>query len=238
MAEPIEVAAHCPANRAADIIGDRWTLKIVRALLLGASRYSDLQAAIPRISPTVLSSRLKMLAQNGIIVRRESGGAKSSDYRLTASGRELYGFVKLLAVWGIRWTERNVREVDLDIGALMWDWHRTLRTSELPDGEHVFSITLTDVEIWCKWWIVANGVHVELCPDDPGKDVDVFITTTVADLIAIWQAELTVRAAMTGGCIVINAPPLLLRSVSDWFPVSPISLELLADAEAERTGAD
>ena len=203
--------------------------------MFGANRYSDLQAAIPRISPTVLSARLKTLVENGIIVRRESGGAKSSDYRLTVSGRELYPLVKQLAGWGLRWTQRHVREDDLDIGALMWDWHRTLNTSELPDGEIVFSVTLTDVERWRKWWVIADGDDLELCHDNPGKDVDVFITTTVADLTAIWRAELTVHAAIRDGCVVIDGPPLLLRSASDWFPVSPVALELRSEAMAAAT---
>lgn len=235
MADLMPIDAHCPANRAADIVGDRWALRIVRAMFLGASRYSDLQAAIPAISPTVLSARLKTLARNGVIIRREGARAKSSDYRLTVSGRDLYPLVKALAAWGLQWTRRNVREDDLDIGALMWDWHRTFNASELPDGEFVFSVTLTDIERWRKWWLIADGGAVELCHDNPGKDVDVFITTTVGDLIAVWQAEVTVGAAITGGGIVMDGLPMLLRNANDWFPVSPVARELLADATERRT---
>jgi DNA-binding HxlR family transcriptional regulator len=67
----------CPALKAADIVGDKWTLLILREMFLGTVRYSDFERAIPRISPSVLSTRLKQMDQAGLIIKRiAQGGGK------------------------------------------------------------------------------------------------------------------------------------------------------------------
>lgn len=223
----VEPETHCPANKAADIVGDSWVLQIVRAMMLGASRYSDLQQAVPRISPGMLSGRLKRLAEQGIIVKRKSTGSRPATYRLTASGRALHPIIKQLSIWGLHWAKRNIKEQNLDIGALMWDIHKSLRTEELPDGETVFSITLSDVERFQKWWIIAEGASVDLCSDNPGKDVDIYMNCSVTDLIAIWTGQLNIRDAMVQGCVVLDGPSDLIQTVDNWIPISPVALELM-----------
>ena len=231
MSSKPEPSTHCPANRAADIIGDRWVLQIVRAMMFGATRYSDMQQAVPRISPTVLSARLKQLVEHGIIVRRESAGSKSANYRLTPSGRELKPLVKFMAVWGLKWASRNIKEENIDVGALMWDIHKTIRTRELPDGETVLAITLTDAERYAKWWILADGRTVDLCSDNPGRDVDVYLACPIETLIGIWQCEVNVRNAMSAGALVVDGSADLVRSIDNWFPVSPVANELQDEAQ-------
>ncbi len=221
MAQSIEHDTHCPANKAAELIGDRWTLQILRSMLLGATRYSDLQQSIPLISPAVLSGRLKTMAEKGLIVRRETGGGRSASYRLTASGRELRPVIKFLSSWGLKWAARNIKEPNFDVGALMWDLHRSLRVKELPDGETVIAITLSDAEQYRKWWIVAKRRKVGLWPQDPGKDVDVYLTCRLPDLVDLWQGQLGVRKAIAQDKLIVVGPEDLTRTIDNWFPVSP-----------------
>lgn len=223
MAQRVEPDTHCPANKAADLIGDKWVLKIVRAMLLGARRYRDLEQAVPRISPAVLSARLKLLCEQGIVVRREIAGVQGPTYRLTPSGRELQPIVEQLATWGMNWAARNVREADVDIGALMWDVHRSLRVGELPDGETVIRVALTDAERFPAWWIVANGHAVDLCSDDPGKEVDVWLSCTLGELIALWRGERAVGNALDDGTLIADGPRDLIESIARWFPLSPMA---------------
>lgn len=225
-------ASHCPAVKAADIIGDKWTLLIIRAMILGATRYSDFQAAVPRISPSVLSGRLKQLADNGLIIRKGSGG-QSATYHLTPSGRECEPLVFFLAKWGLRWAQRNIREENLDIGGVMWDFHRTLDTSELPDGETVISISLSDVDKHAKWWIVARNAEVDLCNDDPGKDVDLYVAAQLATIVEIWMGERTVDEAVRDEEMLLTGESHLMRSAHRWFPISPV-----ARAEMAGTAPD
>ncbi|GAA2470716.1 helix-turn-helix domain-containing protein [Streptomyces longisporus] len=92
---------YCSAARALDLVGDRWTLLIVRELLAGPRRYTDLHADLPGVSTDVLASRLKDMERDGLSTRRRlppPGAAYV--YELTSRGRELLPVLQALSVWG------------------------------------------------------------------------------------------------------------------------------------------
>ena len=97
----------CPVARALDVIGDRWTILILRDLLLeGPRKFIDFQQSFPRISPSTLSARLKNLEEHGIIVRRfYADHPPRAEYLLTAKGEDLRPILRSLRVWGDRHTE-------------------------------------------------------------------------------------------------------------------------------------
>ena len=90
----------CPVAKSAEILGNTWSLLIVRELLLGSTRFSKLQKGMPRISPTVLNTRLKELEANGVIVKRPISGQRGYEYHLTPAGKELAPVIESLVVWG------------------------------------------------------------------------------------------------------------------------------------------
>ncbi|QLE75114.1 hypothetical protein FGW37_29040 [Streptomyces rectiverticillatus] len=93
----------CPAARALDVIGGRWTLLIVRELLLGPRRYTDLVAGLPGIGPNVLAERLRELREAGVVSRsRVPPPAASTVYELTALGEAMRPVVDELTRWGLR----------------------------------------------------------------------------------------------------------------------------------------
>src|SRR5947207_2783645 len=93
----------CGVARALDRVGDRWALLVVRDLLLGPKRFTDLRAGLPQVSPDVLSQRLRELERAGVISRRMlPPPAASRIYELTAWGRELEPVVLALGRWGSR----------------------------------------------------------------------------------------------------------------------------------------
>jgi DNA-binding HxlR family transcriptional regulator len=97
---------HAPASPLADAlarVGDRWTLLVVAALLDGERRFNELQEELAGIAPNVLSARLKLLAEQALIVSRPySERPPRFVYELTESGRALAGALRLLADWGAR----------------------------------------------------------------------------------------------------------------------------------------
>ena len=210
----------CPAVKAADMIGDKWTLLLMRELFMGANRYNAFQRALPRISPTVLSKRLKQMEEDGLIIKKSVAGEKATEYRLTRCGRELAPLINYMSKWGLRWARRRMNEEDLDVGTFMWDFHRSLNTSELPDGETVFSISFAGLDAHSKWWLVANGDVVDLCTDDPGKEVDLYIATTLPALAEVWMGDLDVAAALKADDLQLTGAAYLMRSASQWFPKS------------------
>ncbi len=219
----------CPAIRAADIIGDKWVLLILRELLLGNSRYNDFQRALPRISPTILSKRLKHLEASGLIIRKSAAGRKAIEYRLTACGREIAPIIHHMSNWGLRWARRHLEDEDLDVCAFMWDFHRTLNTDELPDGETVLFVRFPELTSYSEWWLLADHDQVDLCMEDPGKDIDVYITNRLPAVAAVWMGDVSVRSAIRSHDIDVTGNANLVRTVNRWFPKS-----IYSDVRPER----
>jgi DNA-binding HxlR family transcriptional regulator len=107
----------CPVAKSLELIGDRWTLLIVRDLLHGACRFQDFQTSLKGIAPTVLSDRLKLMEEHGLVERRfYSDHPPRAEYLLTDKGRELGVVVGALAVWGSRHVHRDTALVHADCG--------------------------------------------------------------------------------------------------------------------------
>lgn len=99
----------CPVACSLDIIGDRWTLLVVRDLFLGRSRFKDFTASPEGIPTNILSERLERLLQHGIIEHMPaSDGTKRLAYRLTNKGKALGGVLKAMRDWGLEW-EKGTR---------------------------------------------------------------------------------------------------------------------------------
>jgi DNA-binding HxlR family transcriptional regulator len=92
---------NCPIARTLDVIGDRWTLLIIRDLFLGRSRFNEFRQSTPRISPKLLSERLRRLEDDGLVERSLlNGRPPHAEYRLTAKGRELFPVLFAIGTWG------------------------------------------------------------------------------------------------------------------------------------------
>jgi DNA-binding HxlR family transcriptional regulator len=99
---PDRVYRHfCMTARALEVIGERWTLLIVRDLLLGPRRFSDLERGLSDITPTRLTDRLRLLESAGIVARDPSRGGREVWYALTEAGRGLEPVIDAVTLWGI-----------------------------------------------------------------------------------------------------------------------------------------
>ncbi len=210
----------CPVSKATEIIGEKWTLLIMRELLLGTCRFNDFQRSMNRISPTVLNKRLKFLEQTGIILKKRISGQKGFEYRLTPMGKELEPVVEQLAIWGQRWARGQMADEELDVELLMWDIHRSIKTDSLPDGETVLSFTFNDLQRYKRWWLIVAGDDVDLCTEDPGKDVDLYIASDVRTMVEVWLGDRDLKAALRSEKILVTGSRHLVRSMTDWFRLS------------------
>lgn len=210
----------CPVAKSAEVLGDSWSLLIVRELLLGSTRFSTLQRGMPKISPTVLNTRLKDLERNGVILRRPVSGQRGHEYRLTPAGKELAPVIESLVVWGMRWARDELRDDEADVAFLMFDIERNIVTSELPDGETVMCFQFTDLDDFSRWWVICDGNDRDLCYQDPGKDVSVYVTARSRDLIAAWMGDVPLSAALADGRITLTGEAPVCRRFRKWFPLS------------------
>ena len=210
----------CPIAKSAEILGDPWSILIVRELLLGSSRFSVLQRGLPRISPTVLNKRLKELEDRGVIIKRRLSGQRGHEYRLTAAGRELSAVIEALAVWGMRWAREEMGADDMDVSILMFDIQRRIDTTVLPDGETVLCFNFTDLKAFGRWWLICQAAEVDLCYEDPGKDVDCYVTGLSRDLIGVWMGDVSVSKALKSEIIQLTGDRHLCRAFARWFTLS------------------
>ena len=206
----------CPVAKATEIIGEKWTLLILRELLMGTSRFNDFQRSMSRISPTVLNKRLKQLEDTGIIIKKRLSGQKGHEYRLTPMGRELEPVVEQVAIWGQKWARGQMTDEELDVELLMWDIHRRIETKSLPDGETVLAFTFSDLDKYKSWWLVVSRDDVDLCTQDPGKDIDLYISTDLRTMVEVWQGDTDLQVALTQDRILATGSTRLIRSMADW----------------------
>lgn len=210
----------CPVAKSAEIIGDPWSILIVRELLLGSSRFNTLQRGLPRISPTVLNTRLKQLEERGVIIKRRLSGQRGYAYLLTAAGRELSAVVDALAVWGTRWAREEMGPDDLDVSFLMFDIQRRIDKAALPEGETVLCFQFTDVMDFRHWWLICKGSEVDLCYEDPGKDVNCYVAASSRDMIGVWMGDIPLSKALKDGNVQLTGERHLCRTFSRWFTLS------------------
>jgi DNA-binding HxlR family transcriptional regulator len=121
----------CPVAKVTELLDQRWTMLIIRELLLGSRHFNDIRRGVPKMSPSLLSKRLHDLTRAGIVERRKDG--HEVEYTLTAAGKELQAVVESLGVWGMRWIGR-IGDEDLDPKLLMWDLHRHVDAALVPPG--------------------------------------------------------------------------------------------------------
>ena len=225
-----EYGQFCPVAKATALLGEKWMLLILRELLLGTHRYNDFQRALSRISPSLLTKRLKQLETAGLIVRKAQQGRKGYEYFLTPSGKDLAPIVEHLAIWGMRWARDQLDEDELDVEFLMWDTQRRLQTDKLPEGETVLCFIFDELTSFKSWWLVVKNGEVDLCTENPGKDVDLYIKTTLRDFIAIWHGDIEIKKAIRGELLRMQGNAILEKSLPDWLGIC-----LYADVRPERT---
>lgn len=212
----MEYGQFCPVAKATEVIGEKWTLLIIRELLMGGSRFNELQRGLSLISPTLLSKRLDWLVDKGLAVKKRIPGQRGHEYFPTECCRELQPIILALGDWGMRWARSNLTEKDYDVEMLMLYLKRSIVTDKLIGRETVIRFKFTDMEAYPDWWLVAAGEEVDLCVKDPGKEVDVYFTSSVKTMADIWMGENTYRNAMRDGSLNVVGHSALTNNISVW----------------------
>jgi DNA-binding HxlR family transcriptional regulator len=217
----------CPVAMAAEVLCTRWTIVVLREMLAGSTRFNELRRGVPRMSPALLSQRLKELEQAGVIERKKGSEAGLFEYHLTRSGRELEPIVMAFGVWGQRWVETGVTMQNLDAALLMWDMRRWLDPSPLPDKRSTIQFLYSGMPPNKRqWWLVVTpGGETDLCSIDPGFDVDLYVACDLKTMTAIWMGLDTVRKSVGDGRLKLTGDRKLAASMQTWLGLSPFAKE-------------
>jgi DNA-binding HxlR family transcriptional regulator len=218
----------CPVAMAAEILCTRWTVVLLRELVAGSTRFNDLRRGVPRMSPALLSQRLREL-EAADIVRRTPSPIEPGvfEYQLTPSGRELEPLVWAFGVWGQRWIETELSLQHLDVSLLMWDMRRNLDPAPMPKRRSVIQVQYPELPQArrCWWLLVAPEFGVDLCSVDPGFDVDLYVVTDLRTMTAIWMGLDTVRVAQGAGRMMLTGDRQLASDMQAWLGLSPLAKE-------------
>lgn len=216
----------CPVAMAAEIVCCRWTALVLRELLLGSTRFNDLRRGVPRMSPTLLSKRLRELEQAGVVVAVPTAQAGVVDYRLTPAGEALRPVVDALGIWGQRWVEARLSLKNLDPSLLMWDMRRNLDPRPLPERRCTIRFHYPDAGSGQRdWWLVVDLGGVDLCQLDPGFEVDLHVRSALGAMTAVWMGLTTVQREIEAGQITLSGDREIGRSIQRWLGLSPLAAE-------------
>jgi DNA-binding HxlR family transcriptional regulator len=215
----------CPVSMASEILCTRWTTLVIRELLCGAARFNELRRGVPRMSPALLSKRLKELERAGVVEATRKGKA-TVEYRLSAAGEELRPVIMGLGSWGQRWVESRLSLKNLDPSLLMWDMRRNLNPEPLPPKRCTIQFQYPELaQARQNWWLIVDAGTVDLCGFDPGFEIDLLVTGSLRSMTAVWMGVAKVAREIEAGNLTLDGDPVIARAMQKWLGLSPFATE-------------
>ena len=206
-------AQYCPVVRAVEVLGERWTLLIVREMLVGSRRFNEISRGLPGLSRALLSRRLRQMESAGLIVRADDG------YDLTEAGEDLRPIVFGLADWGARHAFGDPRPEELDPEVLMWWFRGCIDAGDVAERS-VVQIEMADVRR--LFWLVVEPGDVSVCVADPGFDVDAVVRADIATLYQVWEGEIDLLDAVKAGDVALSGTRRVVAALPGWLALSPV----------------
>jgi DNA-binding HxlR family transcriptional regulator len=213
----------CPVAMAAEILCSRWTLVVLRELVAGSTRFNELRRGVPRMSPALLSKRLKDLEAAGIVARVQIPAEPDVfEYRLTEAGHALRPVIEAVGQWGHKWVTAEAALTNLDVNLLMWDMRRNINPDPMPRCRNTIQFIFRDLQDAKRnWWLIVEpGEDVDLCSVDPGYDVDLYVSTDLRTMTEIWMGYTAIGRATEEGRLVLTGNKRLTADLRSWLKLS------------------
>jgi DNA-binding HxlR family transcriptional regulator len=208
---------YCPITRSLEVLGDRWTLLIIRDLLVGAERFNELARGLPRLSRGLLSKRLDHLERAGLVEHRDDR------YRVTQAGEDLRPLVFGLAEWGARWAFGDPRPEELDATVLMWWIRGGIDPSAFGGRDRVVVQVRFPEGRRRLYWLVITAHDVSLCFTDPDFEVDLVVDVGVDVLYQVWEGRIEYGQAVRDRLLVVTGDKRLARALPLALQLSPVA---------------
>ena len=213
---------YCPITRAVEVLGERWSVLIVRDMLCGHTKFNDLARGNPGLSRTLLSKRLRQLERAGIVEHTDDR------YLLTPAGLDLRQSIFSLGEWAARWQFGDPRENELDPQLLMWWVHTRIDFSQFPDRRIVLEFRFRDEPR--RFWIMKDALGPSVCMSDPGFDIDAIVESDLRTLHKVWLGKMALAAAFRDNAILLHGSPTIVRKIPEALQLSPLAPSVTASA--------
>lgn len=214
----------CPVAMASELLCRRWTLLLMRELITGSTRFNDLRRGLPKMSPSLLSQRLKELKEAGLIIRQAMDLERDTyEYRLSESGKDIQSVLHSVGVWGQKWVKASAALDNADPKLLMWDMRRCINPEPLPNRKVVVQFVFPEVEDGKhKWWLeIDEKGTVDLCWPDPGYEIDLIVETDLQTMTSVWMGLTTFKKQQDK--IKMMGNEKLARTIQTWLGLSPFA---------------
>jgi DNA-binding HxlR family transcriptional regulator len=208
---------YCPAARTLDVVGERWTLLIIRDLMMGPKRYTDLRAGLPGIATDILTARLRTLEDAGFVRRRElPRPAPATVYELTEDGLQLRHVVLALAQAGMATLAGPEPGEDVRAERLVLALRASFRREEFADLSETYELTI-DGEPF------TVGVDEGAVDTRPGtaSNPAIRLRTDAGTLGALLSGELASEAALADHRVVLEGDRKVLKRFVEAFAYGP-----------------
>ncbi|MBW3663417.1 MAG: helix-turn-helix transcriptional regulator [Actinobacteria bacterium] len=212
----VSYGQYCPISRAAEVLGERWTVVILRNILLGATTFNAIADGAPGLSRTLLSKRLRELARAGVIDILPNPSGRGSVYVPTAAGRDAWATMESLGIWAARWLELQPTHANPDV--VLWSWvNNCLAVERLPERRVVVEFRFHDQpERRRRYWVLFGPDRAEVCLKPPGYDIDLVVEAQALSF-ARWHAgAIEWGQAIRSGGITVTGPTRLARALPTW----------------------
>lgn len=210
----------CPISKASSLLCERWTLQIIREMFLGASRFSEFQKYLPKLSPTLLNSRLKSLENHGLIYRKKITGKNSYEYFLKPAGKALKPLLVEFGKWGMNWAFDSMDEQQLNLSVIVRDFAQAINYEYFPEGDAVIQFNILEDDIIKKKYVFVRDAKSQVCDEDMGYEIDVYLTGSLKTFYELWFGECSVDAARKSDILKVVASDVYLHNLSRWLGTS------------------
>ncbi len=215
----------CPISMATSVLCERWTLQIVREMLFGSTKYSEIQKFIPNISPSLLRDRLRFLEEQGLVMRKCAERANRYEYFLTPSGKALAPVLAEMGKWGMRHANEGMTDKVNTASGLVRDFAGRLDVDELPSGNTSIQFNFSDVTESPTRYIHVRDDEVQVCDTDLGFETTVYITSTLDLMTRILYGVMDMGNALNNGRMKASAAPVYLRHITRWLRISSFTTD-------------
>ena len=202
---------YCPVAKAAEVLGDRWTLLILRDMHTGALRFNDLHRGLPGISRSVLTQRLRKLESDGLIDRMADERGRTTGYELTDAGIDLAFVLTALTHWVNRWVMDDPTPTELDPRLLLLWFSRIVDPASFGVPRFVAEFEMRGPTPGRSWIVVEDG-EVSLCFDDPCLDVDLWVEADTAALYQVFMGRQRLTSVVKSELVRLNGLPGVVRA--------------------------